>query len=340
VLVSGLVALAAGGDVVHNYAYLVWPITTLSFYLLLLSSPDDHHEWLIGLLVGFAAIEAVLGMSQSLFRWPVFTFASPDIFESDRGLLAYVLSGVSAHVGNGSGTFQHFNALGGLLALTLPISFGWLISQRHSPARILVFGLIAAGLLMTYSRGGWLGAAVGCGAAYWLSRPNSLRPLVPFVLAGLLAVGAAMTSYISAYYTATENMSIRVATWRFAMHHWLQHSETAPFGAGFGAFQQTVLAREISAGAYMMPALHSSLLQLLLELGVAGMLIFLWFVVTTIRPYVLERHQGWQAWVIGGMVAFLVSQAFDNAMFLMIGTCMFALTACLRRPDARGGPPA
>jgi len=265
----------------------------------------------------------------------VFALATSTLYASDRGPLGFVLPGVSRSVSNGSGTFAHFNGLGSLLALSVPLSFGWLLQGPRSFRRLVPFVMLVTGLLLSYSRGGWVGGAFGCILVYWASRPRASRSWVPILAASLLLAAALLAPYLAAYYGATQNVSSRLATWRYALDYWLQHAERIPFGSGFGSFQQTILAQRVSLGGATLSALHSSFLQILLEIGIAGLLLLGWFLVTTIRPYVARRRPGWQTWALGGMVGFLVSQIFDSALFGMTGTCAFALAACLRRADAR-----
>lgn len=335
VLVSSLVTLLADGGLTASYSYLVWPLTTLAVYLVVLNASENSHAWLMSLIVAFSFVEALLGVSQSLLHWPVFTLAAPALYETDRGLLGYVLPGVTRVVGNGSGTFQHFNGLGSLLALALPLSFGWLLETPRELRRLMPFAVLAAGLLTSYSRGGWIGGAVGCLFVFWISRPRGSRSSIPLLAAAVLSVVALLMPYIRAYYEATQNVSSRIATWRYAIDQWLQHPERIPFGSGFGSLQQTILVREAAAGGQTLSALHSSSLQILLELGLAGLFLSGWFVITTMRPHILARRHRWQSWALGGILAFLVSQTVDNALFGMTGTCVFALAACLRRADAR-----
>ncbi|MEI8190715.1 MAG: O-antigen ligase family protein, partial [candidate division NC10 bacterium] len=389
-LVSSLVTLLVGGALATGYWFALWPLTTLAVYLLLLNSAENGHSWLLSLIVAFSLIQALLGISQSLFHWPVFSLALPRLFESNRGPLGFILPGFSRMVSLGSGTFRHPNGLGGLLALALPICFGWLLESPRSFRRLLPFAILVIGLLMSYSRGGWLGGAVGCILAYWAARPRASRPLVtllesprsfprllpftilatglltsylgggwvggavgcilaywasrpwasrpwvPLLSEGVLLMAALSAPSIAAYYDATQNVTSRVATWHYGFTYWLQHPASIPFGAGFGSFQQTILMQRIWQGGRILSALHSGFLQILLEMGIAGLLVFGWFLITTIRPFAIDRRPGWQTWALGGLVGFLVSQMFDNALFgLVAGVCAFALAACLRRADAR-----
>jgi hypothetical protein len=334
-LLSALITLLSNAVLVTQYQYMLWPLTTLAVYLLVLNSVDDLHRWLLGAICAFSLVEAFLGISQSFLGRPVFSLAAPVLFKTNRGLLGYVLPGFSNVVGNGSGTFQHFNGLGSTLALALPISLGWLLGNPRDVRRLLLFAILFMGLVASYSRGGLIAGILGCMYVYWTSRPRSSRSLIPLVVAGAFVLGAVLAPSVAAYYDATQNVSSRVATWRFALAYWLDHPEKVPFGLGFGFLQQTVLAQLASTRGTTLATLHSSLLQVLVEFGIVGLVVFGWFFIATARPFLFSRPNGWQVWVLGGMLAFLISQIADNSLFGMGGTCVFALAACLRRRDTR-----
>jgi len=338
ILGSALVTLLVDDALYSNYGYLLWPVTTLAVYLIIQNARRNVHRWVSGLILVFASVEAVIGISQSVLGWPVFPLALPALFQTDRGVLGYLLPGVSRAVANGSGTFEHFNGLGSLLALALPLSFGQLLRRPASLWRVLLFAVLAMGLLMTYSRGAWLGGTLGCMLVFWTCRPRASRSWVPLLLAGIVMTAALIAPSIVSYYDATQNVSSRLVTWRFALSFWSQHSDWVIFGSGFGSFQQRFLAQESVLRAQMLTALHSGFLQILLEVGIVGLAVFAWVLISTVRPHLSRRGMRWQSVALAAVLAFLVSQAVDNALFAMTGTCAFALVACLRRADARISP--
>lgn len=93
------------------------------------------------------------------------------------------------------GTGVDPNAFGGLLMVGFVLAVGMLFSreQRYpAPVLVAVAGLIAVAILLTFSRGAWVGAAVGAGVIVWFRA----RVLVPFGVVGglaLLVLGAGAT---------------------------------------------------------------------------------------------------------------------------------------------------
>src|SRR5207253_11032295 len=79
----------------------------------------------------------------------------------------------------------HPNAAGGALAITLPFAFAAVIwAFMHGRRMVAAIALLATlsallGMLLTVSRGGWLGLATGAGAAayaYWHGRRDPNGP--------------------------------------------------------------------------------------------------------------------------------------------------------------------
>jgi hypothetical protein len=334
-VVNALVTMTTNGAVTTEYSLLLWGLTALGLYLGLSALRDNPHALVTGALLTLACAEALIGLSQSLFGWPVFGLAAAELTVTDRGLLGYILPDFATLVTNGSGTFGHFNALGALLALALPVAFGRLLSSPRRWTNVVLVVVLGAGLLTSYSRAGWLGGFIGCLIVFWASRRRSSRSWLPILTATVLLVGALLAPYLLSYYTSTQNVSTRVSTWDYAIGRWLDTPAAIPFGLGFGSLQQEYLQGAGAAGTRALSALHSGLLQTLLEAGVVGAVAFAWFVVTTLRPHLRLQRPCWQVALLGGIVGFLVAQSLDNALFSLSGILVFALAACLRRRDAR-----
>ena len=88
------------------------------------------------------------------------------------------------------GTIGHPVYLGSFLVLVIPLSL-WTVFQTSGIRRVLSVGgaiLIFAGLLLTFSRGAWLGGAVGC-LVYLRHRSSKQVWAVGLALLVLLTVG-------------------------------------------------------------------------------------------------------------------------------------------------------
>jgi len=152
VLVNAMVFLAVTPSG-PGYHPLVYPLAALAFYLLVTNTPlaKTRDLLLVGIIV-LGVVQALIGLSQSLFGHPFFSMLTPVQFVSDRNYLAYLIPGLSSTVKQGTGTFAHFNALGAFLAMALCVAFGSWLAQR-TLWRSLALVAISAGLWTTYSRG-------------------------------------------------------------------------------------------------------------------------------------------------------------------------------------------
>lgn len=134
------------------------------------------------------------------------------------------------------GTGVDPNAFGGLLMVGLILITGLLLSRRRPvPAPILVFAASLCGLamLLTFSRGAWIGALAGIGVLVWFRA----RMIVPFAVAGgaallLLGVGATYVGRLEAGLRMQDPATIqRFEEYRNALGNIRRHPW---FGLGFG----------------------------------------------------------------------------------------------------------
>jgi putative inorganic carbon (HCO3(-)) transporter len=117
---------------------------------------ETNRQLALVALLSAATLEALLGWGQFFLRY------GPPSFRIGPFLRAY-------------GTFGQPNPFAGYLEMVLPIALGLAFWQRPwigRPSRLTLLALVAtgvigAGLLMSLSRGAWLGVAVGLVALFW-----------------------------------------------------------------------------------------------------------------------------------------------------------------------------
>lgn len=158
---------------------LVW-LELLAVYLLVVNLADSRDARILAILVLFAGcLEALLGLYQFFGR------VGPEGFLLfDRFMRAY-------------GTFEQPNPYGGYLALILPLALSLFLARWRwrRPSELLTWalaglslGLMGAALVMSWSRGAWLGFAAGAivvaVAGLWCRAFSALRGGVLGGLAG------------------------------------------------------------------------------------------------------------------------------------------------------------
>jgi putative inorganic carbon (HCO3(-)) transporter len=226
------------------------------------------------------------------------------------------------------GIFGYPNALGGFLALAIPPIFALAASQNLWWRRLLGNLLVTAamvGLALTYSRGAWIGTAVG------------VLLLLPIIKRGWLAVGLALTT---AMFTTAGNVLVRaesVATpghdtaytsrveiWetslRLLAEHPLRGVGLGNFGTAYGNFMVPDLP--LLADALGTPdEAHNLFLNLAVEVGLVGAGAFAWLLVVgflrawQVRRSADRRVKIWGAGLAAGLVALLIHTTVDVVVY-------------------------
>lgn len=224
------------------------------------------------------------------------------------------------------GLSPHPNILGGFLACGSLLLLGATPSSRA--ARVvqrLIVVLAAVALLLSFSRGAWLGELAGLGLGLAMLAAAGLRgttrrwlataviAAVAFAAAGWLARDAVASRVgLTRVAPATEQRSIdeRLAQIRLG---WRVVMERPLTGSGAGALP--VAMRELEPGftfAFYPP--HLVALLVAGELGIAGGVAYLWLVSA---PWVLLARMRWRwtvelAGVSAALAALLVASVFDE----------------------------
>jgi len=196
---------------------------------------------------------------------------------------------ISPYIGRASGTYISPNNLAGLLAMLLPLTLAYLlVGKVHVVTRILLIYAalaMAAGLAVTFSRGGYLAAAAGIILllGILLFHSNHRLKAVLLLLVMLVGGGFLVSQYLSktvGYMRRVANVEdtsvikvidgssdSRLAMWKAASQMWEDHPwwgvGPAHFDYRFREYRpETMQARPDRA--------HNDYLNLLADWGVAG----------------------------------------------------------------------
>jgi hypothetical protein len=245
-------------------------------------------------LVVPAVAQSLLGVAQFGLQQPLVPSAlhlpwlPSDVSE---GGTPVVLGAAGDRLLRGFGTFPHPNILGGYLALALVclpvLANSW---PRRWPVWWLVGAVLAAGLLASFSRAGWLAASVGLGAWWWSSHRRgharwrllgvvpvtvaviAISPLAPTIAPRLFPLGPDSNPLERG---SVEN---RLALDRSALSEGFHH---LPLGVGGGNYGLVALADGYQEG-WGEPAPNLALL-IGAELGLPGIVAASLVVLGTIR---------------------------------------------------------
>jgi O-antigen ligase len=336
----------------HSIKEIVKWTEVLILYVLVANEMDGRwNRALVFVVLGTGALAAIHGIYQFLFQ------VGPEGFVLfDRFMRAY-------------GAFEQPNPYAGYLGLTLPLA-GGLVLAAILPARGRVAGrwlvwatgcgiLMLVALVMSWSRGAWLGfaAAVMAMALAVVARRGRIAVLVAVtvMLAAyiLLAGGFSLVppsieqrfSDFVPYLGVTDvrgvevtdaNFAVleRMAHWQSALSMWTDHPW---LGVGIGNYEPVYPSYALPLWPLPLGHAHNYYLNIAAEAGVMGLAayIFLWGAALVGAWRAARRASGWY-WgvalgVLGVVVHLSVHNFFDNlfvhGMYLQVAILLGIRTA-------------
>nr|RPI54480.1 MAG: O-antigen ligase domain-containing protein [Chloroflexota bacterium] len=346
-----LLSMASADSPQHSIKELIKWLEVLALYLIVSyevrSVPGSRwaRPLVAALLLG-GALAALQGIYQFLFR------VGPE---------AFILPGGSFM--RAYGTFEQPNPYGGYLGLTLPVAAGlavaWLLRVGgRLPSRWLGLalgcgGLMLAALIMSWSRGAWLGfaaalAAMAIAVAARSGRGAVLAMTLLAILAYVLLAGgvAALPPSIVARFAdlapqlglgglgdvrgaeiTDANFAVleRMAHWQSALAMWTDHPW---LGVGIGHYEPAHGRYALPLWPYPLGHAHNYYLNVAAETGLLGLLAYLllWSLALLGAWCAVRRAKGWSfglaLGILGVLVHLSVHNFFDNlyihAMYLQV----------------------
>lgn len=237
-----------------------------------------------------------------------------------------VVGAPSALLANGhvvpriAGPLEGPNQLAGYFDVALPVALAFTLTERSTLARTALFFILFADIL-TFSRGGLLGAAAGI-ITVAIALRSQLRAAIGPIVAGIAAGFVVMLSFAAMadsfgmlrWWNWQSNYAGGVGTrpelWNAAMVLWKRHPL---FGVGVGNFELELP----QAGLYGVRTHANSLyLQALVEGGIPLIVATLYLVYVSIATFVRERLESpFITAALASGVALAVHQIVDLLTF-------------------------
>lgn len=223
-------------------------------------------------------------------------------------------------------TFANPNVLGEYLILVIPITVALAITAKSVKERF-AFACGAAFdvfcLVLTWSRGAWLGFAVSTVVFLLLADKRCMTAgilLLPPV-AVAISLSDSVTNRIASIFTHSDtSSSYRIGIWKGV---WKMLSDVSPYGIGIGegAFA-TMYPSYALRGIETAPHSHSLYLQILTELGISGAVMFIIFVFILVQMNLShitspdsQNSKITEVGIFCGLVAFLVQGVTDYVWY-------------------------
>ena len=267
---------------------------------------------LLTLVVTAGALVSIYGILQYIFGWG---YQSAAWVDSD------MFSSIGFRV---SSTLENPNMLGQYLLLTIPLGGAKLLSSKSVGERLYYLcccGVMCLCMILTYSRGAWLGLLFAGAAFVVLLNPRFIL-LAPFALIALYFV---LPETVVSRFTSIGNMtdnstSYRVNIWLGTLAMLKDGYWLCGIGPGDAAFNQIYPA--YSYNAIVAPHSHNLFLQIMCDAGVCALLVFLiilWQFVRTLCVALKDRSNKesslLQIAFLSGMAGFLVQAMTDYSFY-------------------------
>lgn len=266
-------------------------------------------------------------------------------------LVVFLLPGFGyGYEGEWKGIFGHKNDLGMyVIFLVSPAFFMRLKQSLVGIATAGILGLAAVLVLMSQSRTAWLLAFVfGCYVcAYKLIARFRRRDAVLLSITVMSIAGVMMSLAVTQYDSLlrllgkTSDLSGRLQIWKAVAFAISKH----PYlGYGYGGFwnqSQGESMNVIMAVGFPLNHAHDGYLNLWLQLGLVGLLLFIWSLVAATRNGVKSLrlgHQNYVAWCLGIILLVIVGNIDES--FIMkynsLATMLYVMACVGLSKSARG----
>lgn len=191
------------------------------------------------------------------------------------------------------GNFLLPNFLAGYLALWIPILLGLLWDNRSEKKAFLVgvtaLSVLCVALFLSKSRGGWLSLAIVL--FFWLAYFSKLARRSLKILFWLGLFGGVIFFYLVYYHylvlppslafieNGVQSFGVRLTFWEVGWKMWLEY----PWGVGINNFAEHYFRLKPPYAGETKFA-HNNFLQLLNELSLLGLIVFVWIFWKGLRP--------------------------------------------------------
>lgn len=265
-----------------------------------------------------------------------------------------------------SGFAAHYNeAANYFIASSLLVGAAALLGRHHTAARIILLVMAAAGLACVYftkSRGGILGAAVGCGMmiamalviakrrnSKWFARSLISLPFIGMAVAAFLILGWEQRS--GGNTAGLLDNDIRLYLMGIALscirHHPLAGGGSQSFSWESYRFFDSEIQRHGGARPEMA---HNELLQSATDYGLTGAALLAGLLATLAllailrivfenRPRELDSRDAWRAGALAALAGMLVQSCFSFVFHpipgvILLGICLGMLSRAEKEPPS------
>ena len=220
-------------------------------------------------------------------------------------------------------TFENPNVYGTYLLIAIPITAACIVYVKNRILKLCtagITGMLLINLIATYSRGCYLALAVSAVVFVLIIKKQLVAFLVPAILALPFILPTTVVNRIFSIFDPEETSTIfRVHIWRGTLR---MLGDFWPIGLGQGEEAFNRVYPYYSLAAIFTPHSHNMFLQIFVETGIVGLLVFIGVLACFFRAQVnfLRRVKEFRlrfmsAAMIAAAVGFLFQGMFDYAFY-------------------------
>lgn len=251
-------------------------------YFLIVNTVKTKNQWynlvITFIISGF--LVSCIGIYQNFFMETTDTsWIDEDMFE-EIGTRVY-------------STLENPNVLGQYLVLLTPLAFGMMWSVKEKSSKLILFVItlaMGACLIFTWSRAAWVGIILAIGFFLlmkdrrWSALCILALIILPFVLpesimARLMSIGNVKDS------STAYRVSVWIASLRIAGDYWL-----SGIGLGTGAFERVYQHYALNGAGFALHS-HNFYIELVVEMGILGLVIFLMIIFASYKGIVSIKEK-------------------------------------------------
>ncbi|MBI1869766.1 MAG: O-antigen ligase family protein [Chlamydiae bacterium] len=199
-------------------------------------------------------------------------------------------------------SFNHPNSLGIYLAMVIPIVLA-ACTEKFKWIYVVLLGLLLGVLILTYSRGSWLALAMAW-ILYALIKDKRL--LIPMVILGIVLIyflpEVLLQRMKDVFNFKNVTTQMRWTTWHEAFNLYLKK----PW-MGYGLKSFSLVLKK----GYV----HNCFLQILVEMGVAGFISFIWILAVFFKKTLSSKNPNYVVGIGCSVVAFTLHAATDTDLY-------------------------
>jgi len=306
-LIAGVMSVVPASSISIAVLTSVFMLSTL-----LVTACFKSRESVDMLIMGFVSASAIAGV---VGVYHVMTDHSSNVWVdivlfTDIGLRLY-------------STFENPNVYGTYLLLAIPLVAACIIYVKNVFLKICACGItvmLVLNLLATYSRGCYVSLAVGIVVFVLIINKQLIVLVIPAMIASLFVLPASVINRLfSIGNMADTSTTFRMNIWRGSLR---MLGDFWPVGLGQGEYAFNRVYHFYSLGATFTPHSHNLFMQILIETGIVGLLVFIGVLACFFRAQAnfLRKTKEFRlrvmsAAMVAAVSGFLLQGMFDYAFY-------------------------